>query len=87
MDNPFFDVYRTGLRNAADMVAEQARWLREFSEVRTLDELFALQTRFAMSFWTGFARSAERQLAANSALRSVHDLAASMQSSAQERAA
>ena len=91
MQNPFFDVYRAGLRNTADLLADQARWLQEFSEVRTLEELIALQSRFAMSFWSGFARAGERQLLATGGqlgqVREVVSTSTSIESALQERAA
>ena len=93
MQTQFFEIYRAGLKSAADMMTvtlENARKLqqqqlealqtaidgqsksvRELSEVRSVDELVALQTRFAgtqmertMDFWTKVWRVAgDSQLA------------------------
>jgi phasin family protein len=90
---PFFEVYRAGLKNAADVMTatlenarrlqqqqldvlqsaidEQARSVRELAEVRSMDELMALQTRLANSqlertvdFWSRVWRTAgDNQLA------------------------
>ena len=69
MQTQFLDLYRAGLRNAAEMMSatvestrrlqqqqldafhtaidDQARSVRELSEVRTMEELMALQMRLA----------------------------------------
>jgi phasin family protein len=71
MQTQFFEIYRAGLKSAADMmtatlesarriqqqqldtlqsaIEEQARSVRELADVKTVDELMALQTRFAGS--------------------------------------
>jgi phasin family protein len=71
MQTQFFEIYRAGLKSAADMmtaslesarrlqqqqldtlqsaIEDQARSVRELSEVKTVDELMSLQTRFAGS--------------------------------------
>ena len=89
----FFETYRAGLKNAADVmtatlegarrmqqqqldalqsaIEEQARSVRELADVRSMDELIALQTRLASSqlersvdFWSRVWRAAgDNQLA------------------------
>lgn len=87
MQSQFFEMYRAGLKSAADMmtaslegaqrmqqqqldilhsaIEEQSKSVREISEVRSVDELMALQTRVtgaqmerAMDFWTRMWRAA-----------------------------
>ncbi|HVL34885.1 MAG TPA: phasin family protein [Burkholderiales bacterium] len=87
MQPQIFEMYRTTLKNAADMmtaslesaqrlqqqqldalqgaIEEQAKSVRQLSEVRSIDELMALQTRLtgtqmerAMDFWTRLWRAA-----------------------------
>jgi phasin family protein len=87
MQTPFFEIYRAGLKSAADVmtatlegarrmqqqqldalqgaIEEQARSVRELAEVRSVDELMALQTRLAgsqlertMKFWSRVWRAA-----------------------------
>ena len=87
MQNQIFDMYRAGLRNAADMLsatvettrrlqqqqlealhiamADQARTVRELSEISSMDQLMALQMRLAntqlertMEMWSGMWRAA-----------------------------
>jgi phasin family protein len=92
-ETPFFEIYRAGLKNAADAmtatlegarriqqqqldalqsaIEEQARSVRELADVRSMDELIALQTRLASSqlersvdFWSRVWRTAgDNQLA------------------------
>jgi phasin family protein len=93
MQTQFFEMYRAGLKNAADVmtatlegarrmqqqqldalqsaIEEQARSVRELADVRSMDELIALQTRLASSqlersvdFWSRVWRTAgDNQLA------------------------
>jgi hypothetical protein len=93
MQTQFFEIYRAGLRSAADMmtatlesarrlqqqqldalqsaIEEQSRSVRELGDVRTVDELMALQTRLAgsqlertMDLWSRLWRAAgDNQLA------------------------
>jgi hypothetical protein len=93
MQTQFFEIYRAGLKSAADVmtatldgarrmqqqqldalqgaIEEQARSVRELAEVRSVDELMALQTRLAGSqlertidFWSRVWRAAgDNQLA------------------------
>ena len=93
MQTQFFEVYRAGLKNAADMmtatlenarriqqqqldalqsaIEDQARSMRELADVRSVDELMALQTRLAsrelersMDYWSRVWRAAgDNQLA------------------------
>lgn len=93
MQTQFFEIYRAGLKSAADMMTatlesarrmqqqqldalqgaldDQAKSVRELSEVRSVDELMALQTRLAGSqlertvdFWSRLWRAAgDNQLA------------------------
>jgi phasin family protein len=71
MQTQFFEIYRAGLKSAADMmtatlesarriqqqqldtlqsaIEDQARSVRELAEVKSVDELMALQTRLAGS--------------------------------------
>lgn len=87
MQAQFFEIYRAGLKSAADMmtaslesaqrtqqqqldvlrtaIEEQAKSVREISEVRSVDELVALQARLArsqaertMDFWSRMWRTA-----------------------------
>jgi hypothetical protein len=87
MQNQFFELYRSGLKTAADMMTtslqsaqklqqqqldalhgvleEQQRSVREIAEVKSVDELVALQTRLtgaqferAMDFWSRMWRAA-----------------------------
>jgi phasin family protein len=86
MQTQMFEIYRTTLKNAADMmtaslesaqrlqqqqldalhsaIEEQTKSVRQLSEVRSLDELMALQTRLtgtqmerAVDFWSRFWRA------------------------------
>jgi hypothetical protein len=43
----FFEMYRSGLRAAAEMMEENARYARQASEANTAGDLIALQTRLA----------------------------------------
>lgn len=93
MQTQFFEIYRAGLKSAADMMTatlesarrmqqqqldvlqsaldDQAKSVRELSEVHSVDELMALQTRLASSqlertvdFWSRLWRAAgDNQLA------------------------
>jgi phasin family protein len=93
MQTQFFEMYRAGLKNAADVmtatlegarrlqqqqldalqsaIEDQTRSVRELAEVRTVDDLMALQTRLAgsqvertMGLWTRLWRAAgDSQLA------------------------
>ena len=93
MQTQFFEIYRAGLKSAADMmtatlesarrlqqqqldtlqsaIEDQTRSVRELADVRTLDELMALQTRLAgsqlertMDLWSRLWRAAgDNQLA------------------------
>jgi hypothetical protein len=93
MQTQFFEIYRAGLKSAADVmtatlesarriqqqqldalqsaIEEQTRSVRELAEVRSVDELMALQTRLAGSqlertidFWSRLWRTAgDNQLA------------------------
>jgi phasin family protein len=93
MQTQFFEIYRAGLKSAADMmtatlesarrlqqqqldalqsaIEDQTKSVRELAEVRTLDELMALQTRLAgsqvertMDLWSRLWRAAgDNQLA------------------------
>jgi phasin family protein len=87
MQTQMFEIYRTTLKNAADMmttslesaqrlqqqqldalhaaIEEQTKSVRQLSEVRSLDELMALQTRLtgtqmerAVDFWNRIWRAA-----------------------------
>jgi phasin family protein len=87
MQAQFFEIYRAGLKSAADMLTasmesaqrmqqqqldvlrtaldDQAKSVREISEVRSVGELMALQTRLAssqaqrtMDFWSRMWRAA-----------------------------
>jgi phasin family protein len=87
MQPQFFEIYRAGLKSAADMmtasmesaqrmqeqqldvlrtaIEDQAKSVREISEVRSVDELMSLQTRLArsqaertMDFWSRMWRTA-----------------------------
>lgn len=87
MQTQMFEIYRAGLKNAADMmtaslesaqrlqqqqmdvlhtaIEDQMKSMRELAEVRSVDELMALQTRLtgtqlerAMDFWTRMWRAA-----------------------------
>lgn len=87
MQTQMFEIYRAGLKSAADMMTsslesaqrlqqqqmdvlnsameDQMKSLRELSEVKSVDELMALQTRFtgtqlerAMDFWSRMWRAA-----------------------------
>lgn len=75
MQMQFLDIYRTGLKTTADVMKqqldavhnaldEQVRTVREFADVKSMDELVALQTRLtgaqmerAMEFWTQMWRA------------------------------
>lgn len=93
MHTHFFEIYRAGLKSAADVmtvslenarrmqqqqldalqsaIEGQSKSVRELSEVRSVDELMALQTRLAgtqveraMDFWSRVWRAAgDNQLA------------------------
>jgi hypothetical protein len=93
MQTQFFEIYRAGLKSAADMMTatlenarrlqqqqldalqsvidDQAKSVSELAEVRTVDELMALQSRLAgtqlertMDFWSRLWRAAgDNQLA------------------------
>jgi hypothetical protein len=93
MQTQFFEIYRAGLKSAADMmtatlesarrlqqqqldvlqsaVEDQTKSVRELGDVRTVDELMALQSRLAgaqlertMDFWSRLWRVAgDNQLA------------------------
>lgn len=87
MQNQFFELYRSGLKTAADMMTtslqsaqklqqqqldalhgvldEQQRSVREIAEVKSVDELVALQTRLTgaqiertIDFWSRMWRAA-----------------------------
>jgi hypothetical protein len=87
MQTQMFEIYRAGLKSAADMMAaslesaqrlqqqqmdalhgameDQMKSMRELSEVKSVDELMALQTRVtgtqlerAMDFWSRMWRAA-----------------------------
>ncbi|HWD21575.1 MAG TPA: phasin family protein [Burkholderiales bacterium] len=87
MQPQFFEIYRAGLKSAADMMSasmqsvqrlqqqqldvlqgaidDQMKSVRELSDVKTIDELMALQTRFtgaqferAVDFWSRMWRVA-----------------------------
>ncbi len=87
MQPQFFELYRAGLKSAADMMSaslqsaqrlqqqqldvlqgaidDQVKSVRELSEVKTIDELMALQTRFTgaqfertIDFWSRMWRVA-----------------------------
>ena len=111
MQTQFFEMYCSGLKNAADMMSgalesarrlqqqqleslqsaidEQTRSLRELSEVRTVDQLIALQTRLAGSqleravdFWSRlWSAAGDNQLAmmARAQLGQVQEAQASAQ--------
>jgi hypothetical protein len=93
MQTQFFEIYRAGLKSAADMMTatlenarrlqqqqldalqsvidDQAKSVSELAEVRTVDQLMALQSRLAgtqleraMDFWSRLWRAAgDNQLA------------------------
>jgi phasin family protein len=93
MQTQFFEIYRAGLKSAADMMTatlesarrlqqqqldtlqsaidDQTKSVRELADVRTVDELMALQTRLAgsqmertMDLWSRLWRAAgDNQLA------------------------
>jgi phasin family protein len=93
MQTQFFEIYRAGLKSAADMMTatlesarrlqqqqldalqsaldDQTKSVRELADVRTVDELMALQSRLAgtqlertMDFWSRLWRAAgDNQLA------------------------
>ena len=93
MQTQFFDMYRAGMKNAADVMTatlesarrlqqqqldalqsaidDQTKSMRELADVRSVDELMALQTRLASSqlertvdFWSRLWRVAgDNQLA------------------------
>lgn len=107
MQSQFFEIYRAGLKSAADVMTatlenarrlqqqqldalqsaleDQTKSVRELAEVRTVDELMALQSRLAgtqlertMDFWSRLWRAAgDNQLAmigqAQSQLGQVHE--------------
>ena len=107
MQTQFFEIYRAGLKSAADVMTatlenarrlqqqqldalqsaleDQTKSVRELAEVRTVDELMALQSRLAgtqlertMDFWSRLWRAAgDNQLAmigqAQSQLGQVHE--------------
>jgi phasin family protein len=107
MQTQFFEIYRAGLKSAADMMTatlesaqrlqqqqletlqkaleDQTKSVRELSEVRSVDELMALQTRLSstqlertMDFWSRLWRTAgDNQMAiigqAQSQLGQVRD--------------
>ena len=107
MQTQFFEIYRAGLKSAADVMTatlesarrlqqqqldalqsaleDQTKSVRELADVRTVDELMALQSRLAgtqlertMDFWSRLWRAAgDNQLAmigqAQSQLGQVHE--------------
>jgi phasin family protein len=121
MQTQFFEIYRAGLKSAADVVTatlesarqlqqqqldalhsaleDQTKSVRELADVRTVDELMALQSRLAgtqlertMDFWSRLWRAAgDNQLAmigqAQSQLGQVHEGIREVTREAEQRAA